>query len=54
MRWLNGIIDLMDMSLSDLLGVGGGQGSLTHCSPWGCKELDMTDGTKTPSKSPFL
>ena len=27
MRWLNGITDLMDMSLSDLLGVGGGQGA---------------------------
>jgi len=23
------------------LGVGGGQGSLACCSPWGCKELDM-------------
>jgi len=24
------------------LGVGG-QGSLVCCSPWGCKELDMTE-----------
>ena len=24
-------------------GVGDGQGSLTCCSPWGCKELDMTE-----------
>ena len=24
-------------------GVGGGQGSLACCSPWGCKELDMTE-----------
>ena len=24
------------------LGVGDGQGSL-DCSPWGCKELDMTE-----------
>ena len=24
------------------LGVGNGQGSLACCSPWGCKELDMT------------
>ena len=23
-------------------GVGDGQGSLAFCSPWGCKELDMT------------
>ena len=25
------------------LGVGDGQGSLTCCSPWGCKELDNTE-----------
>ena len=25
------------------LGVGDGQGSLTYCSPWFCKELDMTE-----------
>ena len=25
------------------LGVGDGQGSLTCCSPWGGKELDMTE-----------
>ena len=24
-------------------GVGDGQGSLTYCSPWGCKESDMTE-----------
>ena len=24
-------------------GVGGGQGSLAWCSPWGCKELDVTE-----------
>ena len=24
-------------------GVGDGQGSLVCCSPWACKELDMTD-----------
>ena len=24
------------------LGVGDGQGSLACCSPWGCKESDMT------------
>ena len=43
MRWLDGITDLMDMSLSKLMGVGDGQGSLSCCSPWGCKELDMTE-----------
>ena len=25
------------------LGDGVGQGNLVHCSPWGCKELDMTE-----------
>ena len=25
------------------LGVGDGQGGLACCSPWGCKELDMTE-----------
>ena len=25
------------------LGVGDGQGSLACCSPWGCKQLDMTE-----------
>ena len=25
------------------LGVGDGQGSQAHCSPWGCKELDATE-----------
>ena len=24
-------------------GIGDGQGSLGCCSPWGCKELDMTE-----------
>ena len=27
-------------------GVLGGQGSLACCSPWGCKELDMTEQTE--------
>ena len=24
-------------------GVGDGQGSLACCSPWGCRELDVTE-----------
>ena len=40
-RWLDGIPDLMDMSLSK--GIGDGQGSLACCSPWGYKESDMTE-----------
>ena len=43
MRWLDGITDSMDMSLSKLLGVGDGQGYLACCSPWGRKESDTTE-----------
>ena len=41
-QWLDGITDLMDMSLSKLLGDGEGQGSLWCYSPWGRKESDTT------------
>ena len=37
MRWLDGITDLMHMSLSD------GQGGLVCYDSWGCKESDMTE-----------
>ena len=40
MRWLDGITDSKDMSLSRLRD---GQGSLVCCSPWGCKESDTTE-----------
>ena len=42
MRWLDGISNSMDM-FEPALGVGDEQGSLVCCSPWGHKELDMTE-----------
>ena len=42
MRWLNGTMDTMDMSLSQLQEIRGGQGGLVCCSPWGGKESNMT------------
>ena len=41
MRWLGGITDLMDMSLSTLQELV--MGSLVCCSLWGCKESDTTE-----------
>ena len=43
MRWLDGITDSVDMSLSDLQELNDGQGSLACYSTWGCKESDMTE-----------
>ena len=40
---VDGITDSMDMGLSKLRELVMGQGSLVCCSPWGCRELDMTE-----------
>ena len=45
MRWLDGITDSMDMSLSKLQElVMDREGGPVCCSPWGHKGLDMTEG----------
>ena len=41
MRWLDDITDSMEFEQAP--GVGDGQGELTCCSPWGCKESDTTE-----------
>ena len=43
MRWLDGITDSMDVSLSELRELVDGQGGLVCCDSWGRKELDMTE-----------
>ena len=42
---MDDITDSMNLSLGRL-GVGDGQGGLVCYSPWGCKELDMTEKLK--------
>ena len=42
MRWLDGITDSMDMSLSKLRELVM-EGSLACCSPWGHKESNTTE-----------
>ena len=43
MRWLDGITDSMDMSLSKLWEFGYGQRGLACCGPWGHKQSDTTE-----------
>ena len=41
MRWLDGITNGHEFEWTP--GVGDGQGGLTCCNSWGCKELDTTE-----------
>ena len=43
MRWLDSHHRLDEHEFEQSLGIGDGQGSLMGCSPWGHKELDMTE-----------
>ena len=46
MRWLDGITDSMDVSLSELREMVMGQGGLACCDSWGRKDSDMTERLK--------
>ena len=43
MRWLDGITDSMDVSLSELRELVMGQGGLACCNSWGYQESDTTE-----------
>ena len=43
MRWLDGINQFDGHEFEQALGVGEGQESLVCYSPWGFKELDVTE-----------
>ena len=45
---------LQGYEFEQALGVGEGQGSLACCSPWGCKELDVTEATERTAAFPVL
>ena len=52
MRWLDAITDSVDM-FEQAPGTREGQGNLACCSPWGRKELDMSEQLKNNKYSYF-
>ena len=50
MRWLDGLTDSMD-EFEQAPAVGDGQESLVYCSPWGCKELDVSEQLNNNNKN---
>ena len=53
MRWLDGITDWMDMSLSKLREMVKGREAWHAASPWGLKELDTTECLNNSTKEPW-
>ena len=57
-RWWDGWVSrhhqLNGHEFEQALRDDGGQGSLACCSPWGCKELDMTEQLNTNTNKEFL
>ena len=53
MRWLDGITDSIDMSLSKCWEMVKGKRSLAYCSPWGHKESDRTERPNSNIKSHY-
>ena len=43
MRWLDGIMDTIDIGFRWTLGAGDGQRGLVCCGSWGHKESDTTE-----------
>ena len=56
MRWLDGHHRLDRHEFEQAPGSGDGQGTLLCCSPWGCKESDMTEQLNwtDPNPPPLL
>ena len=54
MRWLDGITNMMEVSLSKPGEFGDEQGGLRCCSPWGLKESDSTEWLNWTEPNAYL